>query len=354
MKKRMIALILTLVMGLGLAACGESQGAENTPSPTPTAQATPTPDPTPTPELGPESINFAVLSGPTGVGAAKLLSDNEKGESANKYNVTVAADNSEIAAKLINGELDIACMASNVAANLYNKSGGKVQALCLSTLGVLYILERGEGTVASMAELKGKTIYATGQGANPEFVLNYLLKQNGLDPEQDVEIVWKTAQEVQAAMLGGEAEFAMLPVPAATAVQVQAKAKGAQVAAVLDLTEEWNMVSSDSVLTMTTVVARTEFVQQYPQTVEKFLSEYAASIDYVNNNVEQAAGMVVQFGIVPAEPIAKLAIPDCNLVYVDKEEMQKQIEGYYKVLFEADPTSVGGAVPDSGFYYGAN
>lgn len=354
MKKRTIAMILALVMGLGLAACSQPQGGENTPSPTPSVQVTPTPEPTPTPEVGPESINLAVLSGPTGVGAAKLLSDNEKGESANKYNVTVASDNSEIAAKLLNGDLDIACMASNVAANLYNKSGGKVQALCLSTLGVLYILERGEGSIGSMAELKGKTIYATGQGANPEFVLNYLLKENGLDPKQDVEIVWKTAQEVQAAMLGGEAEFAMLPVPAATAVQVQAKAKEMQVAAVLDLTEEWNKVSSDSVLTMTTVVARTEFVQQYPQTVEKFLSEYEASIDYVNSNVAEAAEMVVQFGIVPAVPIAKLAIPDCNLVYVDKQAMQKQIEGYYKVLFEADPTSVGGAVPDGGFYYGAN
>lgn len=346
MKTRMIALLLALVLVVGLAACTSANQPENTPEPTVEV--------TPTPVAQPDQINFAVLSGPTGVGAAKLLTDNEAGKAAFKYNVTVASDNSEIAAKLLNGDLDIACMASNVAANLYNKSGGKVQALCLSTLGVLYVLERGEGSVTSMAELKGKTIYATGQGANPEFVLNHLLKENGLDPKQDVDIVWKTPQEVQAAMLGGEAEFAMLPVPAATAVQVQAKAKDIQVSAVLDLTEEWNAVSSDSVLTMTTVVVRTEFAQQYPQAVEKFLREYAASIDYVNSNVDQAAEMVVQFGIVPAVPIAKLAIPDCNLVYVDGAAMQTQIEGYYKVLFEADPASVGGAVPDSGFYYGAS
>lgn len=346
MKTRVIALLLALVLVLGLAACTSADQPENTPEPTGEV--------TPTPAAQPDQINFAVLSGPTGVGAAKLLTDNEAGKAAFKYNVTVASDNSEIAAKLLNGDLDIACMASNVAANLYNKSSGKVQALCLSTLGVLYILERGEGGITSMAELKGKTIYATGQGANPEFVLNHLLKENGLDPKQDVDIVWKTPQEVQAAMLTGEAEFAMLPVPAATAVQVQAKAKGIPVSAVLDLTEEWNKVSSDSVLTMTTVVVRTEFAQQYPQAVEQFLREYAASIDYVNNNVDQAAEMVVQFGIVPAVPIAKLAIPDCNLVYVDGAAMQKQIEGYYKVLFEADPASVGGAVPDNGFYYGAS
>lgn len=346
MKTRVIALLLALVLVVGLAACTSADQPENTPEPTVEV--------TPTPAAQPDQINFAVLSGPTGVGAAKLLTDNEEGKAAFQYNVTVASDNSEIAAKLLNGDLDIACMASNVAANLYNKSSGKVQALCLSTLGVLYILERGEGGITSMAELKGKTIYATGQGANPEFVLNHLLKENGLDPKQDVDIVWKTPQEVQTAMLSGEAEFAMLPVPAATAVQVQAKAKDIPVLAVLDLTEEWNKVSSDSVLTMTTVVVRTEFAQQYPQAVEQFLREYAASIDYVNNNVDQAAEMVVQFGIVPAVPIAKLAIPDCNLVYVDGAAMQKQIEGYYKVLFEADPASVGGAVPDNGFYYGAS
>lgn len=354
MKKRMIAMMLALVMGLGLSACGEQQGVENTPSPTPSAQATPEPDPTPTPEVGPESINFAVLSGPTGVGAAKLLSDNEKGDSANKYTVTVASDNSEISAKLINGELDIACMASNVAANLYNKSGGKVQALCLSTLGVLYILENGEVSVQTMADLKDQTIYATGQGANPEYVLNYLLTENGLDPEKDVEIVWQTAPEVQQAIISGKAKYAMLPVPAATAAQVQAKANGAQVSAALDLTEEWNKVTDDSVLTMTTVVARTEFIEKYPQTVAKFLAEYAASIEYVNTNVEDAAELVVRFGIVGDVPVAKLAIPDCNLVYVDGQKMVDQIGGYYQVLYNADPAAVGGAVPDQGFYYGVD
>ena len=342
MKKRMIALLLALVMGLGLVACGPAGEAENTPAPTPT------------PAAEPDRVNFAVLSGPTGVGAAKLLADNEAGKTAYKYNVTVATDNSEVSSKLINGDLDIACMASNVAANLYNKSGGKVQALCLSTLGVLYILENGEGTLKSVADLKGKTIYATGQGANPEYVLNYLLTENGLDPKKDAEIVWQTAQEVQAAMLSGKAQYAMLPVPAATAVQVQSKAKGGKVTAVLDLTEEWNKVTDDSVLTMTTVVARTEFIEKYPQAVEKFLAEYAASINYVNSNVDDAAGLVVKFGIVGAEPIAKLAIPDCNLVYVDGQAMLKQIDGYYKVLYNADPAAVGGAVPDKGFYYGVN
>ena len=375
MKKRIVALLLCLTMGIGMTACTKpDEQVENTPEPTPTetVSAQPTPDVTPdaTPDVTPDPtpvhtsdvvetvpVRFAVLSGPTGVGAAKLLSDNAAGESKNTYEVTVATDNSEIAAKLTNGDLDIACMASNVAANLYNKSNGGIQALCLSTLGVLYILESGEKgfapTVDHMGDLAGETIYATGQGANPEYVLDYLLTENGLDPDKDVEIVWKTPAEIQTALLTGEAKFAMLPVPAATAAQVQSKkSETHDVLSVLDLTEEWNSVTPHGVLTMTTVVVRTEFAKEYPQVVEMFLDDYSQSIQYVNENVDDAAKMVVEFGIVPAEPIAKLAIPDCNLVYVTGEQMRDQIQGYYQVLYQADPASIGGGIPDDAFYYG--
>ena len=356
MKKRVLALLLCLALGAGLAACTQDAGENPDPTPDAAPSDTASPSPDPTPEADPVTVRFAVLSGPTGVGAAKLMADNDAGETTGDYDVVVAADNQEIGAKLLNGDLDIAAMASNVAASLYNKSEGEVQALCLSTLGVLYILERGEKgftpTVTSLGDLRGQTIYATGQGANPEYVLDYLLTENGLDPERDVEILWQTAEEVQAALLTGEARFAMLPVPAATAVLVQAgQSEDRDVASVLDLTEEWERVDRTSVLTMTTVVARTEFVQEHPEAVEAFLADYQASIEYVNGSVDEAAELVAQYGIVPKAAIAKLAIPDCNLVFITGEEMRDQIQGYYQVLYAADPSSIGGGLPDDAFYY---
>ncbi len=361
MKKRILALLLCLALGLSLAACGSQESGEQTSTspdvaPSATVAASPSADASSDGDAEPVTVRFAVLSGPTGVGAAKLMADSDAGETVGSYDVTVAADNQEINAKLINGDLDIAAMASNVAATLYNKNEGGIQALCLSTLGVLYILERGEkgftSTVTSLGDLRGETIYATGQGANPEYVLEYLLRENGLDPETDVEIVWQTAEEVQAAMLTGEARFAMLPVPAATAVQIQAKqTEDRDVLSVLDLTEEWNKVTSDGVLTMTTVVVRTEFAEEHPEAVEAFLEDYQASIEYVNNNVEEASLLVEEYGIVAKAAIAKLAIPDCNLVYIAGEEMRDQIQGYYQVLYQADPSSIGGGLPDDAFYY---
>ncbi|MPM48683.1 hypothetical protein SDC9_95409 [bioreactor metagenome] len=351
MMKKFFALTLALLLVLGLAACGGPAAA----SPSPSVAPTETPAPTPTADPNVRTrVNLMVLSGPTGVGAAKLLADNDAGLTVNDYTVTVAAANDEITAKLISGEADIAALATNVASNLYHKTGGAIQIAALNTLGVLHILERGGPTVRTMAGLKGKTLYAVGQGANPEYVLNYLLTQNGLDPAKDVEIVWKTAEEVTALMLSGEAKLCMLPEPAATALVAKAKASGqadAAVSRVLDLTEEWQEVTDESVLTMGCMVVRTQFAKENPAAVNAFLTEYAASIDYVTGNVEEAAELVAQYKIAPSAAIAQQAIPGCNLVCITGEEVRDRIQGYYEVLYAANPASIGGSIPDDAFYY---
>ena len=294
--------------------------------------------------------DFMVLSGPTGVGAAKLMADNEAAESYDKVaaSSTVEADNQAVSSALINGDVDIAAVATNVAANLYNQSEGAVQVLAVNTLGVLYILEKGD-TVTSMADLAGKTVYATGEGANPEYVLNYLLTENGVDPA-GVDIQWMTAQEVTAQMVSSEDGICMLPVPAATALMIQ----DSGVREALSLSEEWSTVS-DGELAMGCIVARTDYIEENPQGVEAFLSAYEDSIAYMSDpdNLEDAAELVAQYNITANANIAKAAIPQCNLVCLTGDEMKSVLEAYYQVLFDADPTSIGGALPDASFYYGA-
>ena len=293
--------------------------------------------------------DFMVLSGPTGVGTAKLMADNEAAESYDKVaaSSTVEADNQAVSSALINGDVDIAAVATNVAANLYNQSEGAVQVLAVNTLGVLYILEKGD-TVTSMADLAGKTVYATGEGANPEYVLNYLLTENGVDPA-GVDIQWMTAQEVTAQMVSSEDGICMLPVPAATALMIQ----DSGVREALSLSEEWSTVS-DGELAMGCIVARTDYIEENPQGVEAFLSAYEDSIAYMSDpdNLEEAAELVAQYNITANANIAKAAIPQCNLVCLTGDEMKSVLEAYYQVLFDADPTSIGGALPDASFYYG--
>ncbi|MCD8103698.1 MAG: ABC transporter substrate-binding protein [Lachnospiraceae bacterium] len=294
------------------------------------------------------TVNFGVLSGPTGIGAAKLLTDSDNGDTENIYEYVIASDNSEIVSGLTTGELDIACMASNTALNLYNQGVG-IQVIALGTQGVLHILESGSGEeIQSISDLEGKTIYTTGQGNNPEYILRYLLESNDIDPDSDVEIVFADATEISAGLISGEIEVAMLPVPAATAAILQSDGT---VRDALDVNDIWEDLGDGSSLIMTAVVARTEFIEENPDAVDTFLDEYEASIGYVNSNVEEAAELVAGLGITPSAAIAAAAIPQCNLIFISGESMEPAIADYYDVLYEADPDSVGGALPDDEYYY---
>lgn len=345
MKKKLslfLAAALTLSM---LASCGPKttsdgsgsvSGSENSSS----SVSTPTTD----------LPDFMVLSGPTGVGAAKLMADNDTAAEEDKViaSATVVADNQEVNDALISGNADIAAIATNVAATLSAKTDGAIQVLAVNTLGVLYILEKGD-SVNSMADLAGKTVYATGQGANPEYVLNYLLTQNGVDPA-DVDIQWMTAQEVSAKMTSSEQAICMLPVPAATALIIQ----DSSVRQAVSLSDEWDALGQGS-LAMGCVVARTEYVEENPQAVENFLTAYEASINYMKDeaNADQASQMVAQYEITPNAKVAAAAIPQCNLTYLAGQEMRSTLEQYYQVLFQADPAAIGGSMPYDSFYYGA-
>ena len=352
--KKLLAMLLALSMAFALTACKKSAEEPSvSPSDSVTESAEPSESPSAessTPVMG-EDVRLAVLSGPTGIGAAKLLSDSDADATVNHYDYTIAADNSELVAGLTGSDpaFDIATVASNVAVNLYNKTDGGVKIIALGTLGVLHILESGGNeTVSSVADLAGKTIWAVGQGANPEYVLRYVLSENGLDPDKDVTLLFADAAEITQKLMTGEAEVAMLPVPAATAAILKSEGK---VRAALDMTEEWNALNTGSQLIMTAVVARTEFIEQHPDAVSLFLEEYAGSIDYVNTNVDDAAELVAGFGITPSAPIAKQAIPQCHLTYIAGKDMGPAISGYYDILWQADPAAVGGSLPDDGIYY---
>lgn len=302
--------------------------------------------------------NLMVLSGPTGVGAAKLMADQEYARENGSTpdggqwilnSAQVVSDNTEVAAALTNGDADIAAIATNAAANLYAKTDGGIQVLAVNTLGVLYILEKGN-TVQTMADLAGKTLYCPSntRGGNPEHILNHLLEKNGVSPS-DVDIQWLTPQEITAKLTSSDAGICMLPVPAATALMVQ----DSGVRQALSLSEEWENLG-EGPLPMGCLVARTAYIEENPEGVEAFLKAYEASINYMSDpaNLEEAAQLVAQYEITPSAKVAEAAIPQCNLTYVTGREMRTMLEDYYSVLFQAAPDSIGGELPYDSFYYG--
>ena len=357
-KKKLLALGLSLALTLSLAACGQKTAApEQTDEPAQTeepAEAPETPDDT-------AAFKIAALKGPTAMGLVELmsLSDtvNEMMEgkedvvsTGNTYEFTLAGSADEVTPALIKGDLDMACVPANLAAVLYGKTDGALEVLAVNTLGVLYIVESGD-TVQSMADLKGKTIVAAGKGSTPEYALRYLLSENGIDPDNDVTIDWKSEHsECVAALASGQAAIALLPQPFVTVAQT--KIEGLRMA--LDLTAEWDKLDNGSGLITGVIVARREVVDANPDAVDAFLKDYAASVEWVNGNTAEAAQLISEYGIVEAAPVAEKALPYCNIVCITGSEMKEKLSGYLQVLSDAEPASVGGALPGEDFYYGAS
>ena len=358
MKKKLSLLLAAAMVFSALAGCGpKSSGSSSSSSAAVSSSASGSASASTSADASQPAdapkVNFMVLSGPTGVGAAWLIdgygADSAPADAPFVLNTTVATENTEVTNALVNGDADIAAIATNVAANLVAKTDGGIQVLAVNTLGVLYILEKGD-TVQSMADLKGKTLYApsTAKGANPEYILNHLLRENGVEPDQ-VDIQWMTPQEITAQIASSDAGICMLPVPAATALLM----KDSGVREALSLSDEWDKLDQGA-LPMGCVVARTGFIEENPELVDAFVDLYGDSISFMSdeNNSADAAALVAKYGITANEQIAAKAIPQCNLTFLTGPEMKETLEGYYQVLFQADPASIGGAMPYDSFYYG--
>jgi len=288
-------------------------------------------------------IRIGGLTGPTSMGMVKVM---ESAKDGDDYVFTIAGSADELTLKLIQGDLDLAAIPANLASVLYNNTEGEIVLLAVNTLGVLYIVEKGD-TVNSFSDLRGKTIYATGKGSVPEYVLKYLLTGNGIDPENDVSIRWKSEPAEVVALMGEEGSgIAMLPQPYVTVAKGQLE--GLRVCA--DLTEEWEKLDNGSVLITGVLAARKEFVDKHPDELEKFLREYSQSVEFVNSEVAQAARLIEEFGIFKAA-VAEKAIPECNITYMAGEKMKSAVQGYLKVLFDQNPKAVGGSLPGNDFYY---
>lgn len=292
-------------------------------------------------------LRFYVLSGPTGIGAMNLWEKADAGETRLDVQLTMTGSNDEIIAAISSGSADLAAIATNLAAVLYQKTDGGVSVVAVNTLGVLNLLALSNPP-QTMADLKGRTIVAPGQGANPEYILRYVLQGNGLDPDRDIELRFVSEGAELLSVWGTEPEAVLLaPQPVATTLLMQNE--GAVLFA--DMTQEWEAVSGgESTLMMGCVIARNDYLRDHAAEVEIFLAEYEASIAAARNDVPHTAALCEAYGLIPKAALAQKAIPHCGLTFLSGEELQ-QLSGYYRVMYEAAPKSIGGALPGDDFYY---
>ena len=293
-------------------------------------------------------VRVGSLKGPTSMGLVYLMDQAGKGESANQYEFTMTAAADELLPAMLSGELDIVLIPANMASVLYNRAEGDVSVIDINTLGVLYAVS-GNKQIKEMKDLKGRTVYMTGKGTTPDYVMQYLLKENGLTAA-DVTLEYKSEAAEVAAMLAEMPEaVGVLPQPFVTA----ACAQNDKLSVVLDLTKQWAAVQEEggsSLVTGVTVV-RNALLTENTAAVELFMEEHAASAAYANEHVEETAQLVAAAGIIDKAPVAAKALPECNITYIDGAEMKTALSGYLQVLWEQDPAAVGGGLPGDGFYY---
>lgn len=349
--KKLASLLLSAAMLLGLAACGgtsssvtASSEATSEAASSSAASSEAAAEENTLSTAGP--VRIAGLKGPTTMGLVNLLPMQEDGTANLSYDLQLYGTADEIVPLLTKGELDMAAIPANLAATLYQKTEGAIQVMAVNTLGVLYVVEKGD-TVQSVADLAGRTILSTGKGTTPEYVLRYILTQNGIDPDNDVNIeFYSEATEVTAQMAVTDDAIAVLPQPYVTSASMQDDT----LRVALDLTAEWEKVCDTQLITGVTVV-RTAYAEEHPDVVAAFLEDYAASVDAANTDLDGTAALCEEQGVVAKAAIAKAALPACNIVCITGEDMKADVAGYAQVLYDADPASVGGAMPDDGFYY---
>lgn len=344
-KRSFMLLAVLLLLAVSLAACANTttttaatSGATSATSATTTAAAT---------AATRVPLRISALKGPTGIGLVKLMADQEKKLTLNDYTFSLAGSPDDIVAQISSGQTDVAALPTNLAAVLYQKTKQQLHLLAVNTLGVLYILEKGD-TVHSLADLAGKTLQASGQAAVPEYVLNELLARSNLAKPAIIEYKAEHS-ELATLAVSGKADLVMLPEPFVTTVL----SKNPAFRIALDLTAEWKKLQAGqaSELSMGCLIVTAPFAQAHPDALRNFLTEYQASVDFVNDKPVEAGAEVARFQILADAGLAAKAIPNCHIVLIQGKAMQPAVEPLYQMLLAANPRSIGEKLPNQAFYW---
>ena len=294
------------------------------------------------------TLRIGSLKGPTSMGLVELMDQAAKGEAKGSYEFTMVTAADELLGKIVSGDLDVALVPSNMASIIFNKTNHGVNVLNINTLGVLYVVS-SDGSIKSIEDLKGKTVYLTGKGTTPDYALQYLLKANGMTTD-DVTLEYKSEPTEVAALLKEKPDaIGLLPQPFVTV----AMAQNDTLKMVLDLTKEWDAVSGEDGGSLVTgvTICRGELFEEHADAIQTFMEEQKASAAFANENVAETAKLVAAAGIIEKAPVAEKAIPYCSITYIDGTDMKNRLYGYLSALYEMDPATVGGELPTKDFFY---
>ena len=349
MKKKVLIFTAMLISVFFLASCAftnngtdvtgsETIGTTVTDNQTVTTQ-------TETPEKKPEQVKVVAPAGATAVSIVKPMKDTKE-VNGTKVEYEVVPTTDLIVARLTSKEADFAVMPVNLAAQLYQKQM-PYKLTSVVTWGNLYIAS--SESIEGWEFLKGEDIYMMGKGLVPDIVFRTLLQKNNIDPDKDVNLIYLSgATELAPNFLAGKAKISMLPEPILTTV----KTKKPDTNVFLDLQEEWKKsFETTAGYPQAGIFVKEDLINESPGFVKEYVNILADGMAWNNENPSLAGVYAEEMGLGLQAAVVEKSMTGNNIRHEFIGDVKKELNDFYKILFDFNPTTVGGAIPDEGLYY---
>ncbi|MBI9053742.1 MAG: ABC transporter substrate-binding protein [Bacteroidales bacterium] len=292
-----------------------------------------------------QQIKIATLKGPSAMGMVKMIENLNENKNSD-IEITIYNEPIRVRKLMLKGEVDFAILPTTMGAILYNK-GVPYQLAAIPVWGTLYLFGN-DTSITTWDDLKGKKINLMAKGMTPDVLFKQLLIKNNIDPEKDVTLdyTFPTHIDLANAVAAGQAELGVISEPLVSLVMQKNK----KVAPIFDLNTEWQKVYEKIPIAQTALLVNKDFAANNKEQLQFILNEYKNSTDWVNNNIEDAAKLIVKYKILPNAEVAESSIPRSNLNFIEANTLKKQISDYFQIFYEMNPDIIGGKIPDKNFY----
>ncbi len=299
----------------------------------------------------PVTVRVGLIMGPPSMGLSEFLLDAQAGNCTNDFQFTLnGVDYVGLSAAFNQGDYDICTLPSNIGPVLYNNHELKneYRVISVNNLGVLYVITT-DASIASLDGLAGRTVYAYGEGGTPEYTVEALLKKTGYDGSFNLEFK-STPFEILNMLIDVPNTIAILPQPFVALAQMMVTDP---LYVPIDITAEWDKAFADdgSQAVTTTTIVNKQFLEEHEQAVVEYLTRAGDSVAWSQQNMDEAASRQVDLETFLNNDVAADAMPYIDMVNLVGEEMRTALSGFVRELFDANPDSVGGAIPGEDFYY---
>lgn len=187
---------------------------------------------------------------------------------------------------VISGEADIGFMGSEASVYMYSEGASDyvVNFAQLTQRAGNFLVARQDNEHFQWADLKGKTVLGGRKGGMPEMVFEYILKENGIDPEKDLTIIQNIDFGSTApAFADGRGDFTIEFEPGATSLE--SEGKGHVIA---------SLGKDSGYVPYTAFSTKKSYLKENPDVIQRFTNALQKGMDYVRSHSPSETASVIK------------------------------------------------------------